>query len=195
MLVYAAVPTQGLATADAKNYAVLLRYAAQALQAPGTGQGKLPPGYLPMTAANGLGAQAHYTVVAADAVAAQRGAVPALDAQVPPPPSGSTPSGPSSGSGSSVPTDRPSASATPAGGGAGGPSVTTASTSPAASSATSPTPTSDQPSTPAAVPAGYTQGLSTGGSALIIPVLAGLVLLAGVAALVVRLRARAGGPS
>ena len=47
-------------------------------QRPGLDVGELPPGYLPMTAANGLGQLASYTTAAADAVAAQNGRLPAL---------------------------------------------------------------------------------------------------------------------
>ena len=78
MLVYAQVPTQGLSPSDAADYATLLRFIAGPGQTPGTGLGQLPAGYLPLTAANHLGAQAAYTLAAADAVAAQDGQVPPL---------------------------------------------------------------------------------------------------------------------
>jgi hypothetical protein len=78
MLVYAAVPTSGLSATDAQDYATLLRFAVTTGQTPGPGVGQLPPGYLPLTAANGLGALAKYTLAAATDVAAQNGSVPAL---------------------------------------------------------------------------------------------------------------------
>jgi len=78
MLVYAAVPTSGLSTADAADYAALLSFAAGPGQTPGGGVGQLPPGYLPITAADGLGGLAAYTLAAAADVAAQNGQVPPL---------------------------------------------------------------------------------------------------------------------
>jgi hypothetical protein len=78
MVVYAAVPTSGLPAADAHDFAQLLQFAATSGQAPGFGVGQLPPGYLPMTAANGLGSLAAYTLAAAQAVAAQKGELPPL---------------------------------------------------------------------------------------------------------------------
>jgi hypothetical protein len=78
MLVYASVPTSKLPTVDAQRYAQLLRYFAGAGQQSGLASGQLPPGYLPMTAANGLGALATYADAAATAVAAQKGVVPPL---------------------------------------------------------------------------------------------------------------------
>jgi hypothetical protein len=78
MVVYAAVPTSGLPAENAKDYAALLRFAATSGQEQGLGVGQLPPGYLPMTAADGLGALVNYTLTAADAVAAQKGEVPSL---------------------------------------------------------------------------------------------------------------------
>lgn len=83
MMVYADIPTHGLPAADAASYATFLRFAATSGQAPGGGVGQLPGGYLPMTAANHLGAEAGYTVCAAAAVAAQKGATPALNATCP----------------------------------------------------------------------------------------------------------------
>ena len=70
------VPTTGLPTADAHDYADLLRFAATTGQVPGDANGELPAGYLPMTAANGLGGLAAYTLKAADAVASQGGVAP-----------------------------------------------------------------------------------------------------------------------
>jgi len=78
MVVYAAVPTSGLTSTDAKDYAELLKFAASTGQIQGPGVGQLPPGYLPLTAADGLGALASYTMAAATDVAAQSGKVPSL---------------------------------------------------------------------------------------------------------------------
>ncbi|OLB79969.1 MAG: hypothetical protein AUI14_08670 [Actinobacteria bacterium 13_2_20CM_2_71_6] len=78
MVVYAAVPTTGLDHTTAADLAQLLAFAADEGQQPGLDQGKLPPGYLPMTAANGLGSLVAYTHEAADAVAAQKGAQPGV---------------------------------------------------------------------------------------------------------------------
>ncbi len=78
MLVSAAVPTSGLSKADAAGFAGFLRFAAAQGQVAGPGNGQLPAGFLPMTAANGMGALAAYTRRAADAVSAQSGQVPTL---------------------------------------------------------------------------------------------------------------------
>jgi hypothetical protein len=78
MVVYAAVPTQGLPAKDAQAYSTLLGWAAKTGQIPGTTNGTLPPGYLPLTASNGLGSLASYTALAATAVAEQKGAVPSI---------------------------------------------------------------------------------------------------------------------
>jgi hypothetical protein len=78
--VYADVPTTGLPTSTAAHLATFLTYAAKAGEQPGTANGELPAGYLPLTAANGLTRYADYAGRAAAAVAAQRGVVPPLDA-------------------------------------------------------------------------------------------------------------------
>jgi hypothetical protein len=92
MVVYAAVPTKGLPSADAQEYAAFLEFAAADGQIPGSGVGQLPPGYLSMTAANGLGSLAAYTQAAAQDVAAQNGQVPSVLGTLP----GTTASSPSS---------------------------------------------------------------------------------------------------
>lgn len=97
LLIYAQVPTRGLPVADASNLAAILRFAAGRGQQPGSGNGDLPPGYLPMTAANGLGGEAAYTLTAADAVAAQSGALPQVVASAGPAPSATTLAGNTSG--------------------------------------------------------------------------------------------------
>ncbi|MCW2857946.1 MAG: hypothetical protein JWR52_3561 [Marmoricola sp.] len=78
--VYADIPTRGLTAADASKFASFLTYAAGTGQTPGLLNGQLPPGYLPLTRANGLAALAGYTARAALAVKAQKGFVPSLDA-------------------------------------------------------------------------------------------------------------------
>jgi hypothetical protein len=78
MVVYAAVPTSGLSSTDAQDYAALLQFAASTGQTEGFGVGQLPPGYLPLTQADGLGGLANYTLAAAADVAAQNGQVPPL---------------------------------------------------------------------------------------------------------------------
>ncbi len=123
MVIYAAVPTSGLSPTEAADYASLLEFAVSTGQTPGTGVGQLPPGYLPLTQADGLGALASYTVTAAADVAAQNGKVPpvtpsapggsgAISATTTASSSGSTAS--SSGSGTS--TTPPSATTNPSSG-------------------------------------------------------------------------------
>jgi hypothetical protein len=73
MLMSVDVPTNGLPKIDAQRYAQFLRFVAVQGQSPGLSNGQLPPGFLPMTAANGLASLARYTQAAASAVAAQAG--------------------------------------------------------------------------------------------------------------------------
>ena len=91
MLVYTAIPTSGLTATNAKDYATLLRFAVTTGQTPGPGVGQLPPGYLPLTAANGLGALSAYTLDAAADVATQNGQVPPLGPNSTPPAPAPTP--------------------------------------------------------------------------------------------------------
>jgi hypothetical protein len=136
MLVYADVPTKDLPTVkgkgslDAADYAEFLKFAATSGQQPGAGVGQLPAGYLPMTAANHLGSEASYTVRAASAVAAQKGAIPSLVAPKSSKKATSSPS-PSPGSGSS-------ATGTGSSGTGSSGSSATPSTSPSASPSPSP---------------------------------------------------------
>jgi hypothetical protein len=95
MVVYAAIPTMGLPASDAQEYASFLQFAAATGQTPGSGVSQLPPGYLPMTQADGLGAMVAETEAAAQDVAAQNGQVPVLTA-------GSSPSGSSSSASASA---------------------------------------------------------------------------------------------
>ena len=78
MLVSMDVPTQGLAKNDATELSQYLSYVSTTGQAPGFAIGQLAPGYLPLTAANHLGAESGYTKVAAADVSAQNGQVPPL---------------------------------------------------------------------------------------------------------------------
>ncbi|MBV9291413.1 MAG: hypothetical protein JO222_03100 [Frankiales bacterium] len=123
MLISTSVPSGGLPKAEAHNYAEFLRFAAGAGQASGGGVGQLPAGYLPLTAANGLGAQAAYTLRAADAVAAQSGALPSLTHAGPRPPSSpggsGGPGGPLTGPGSGPPVGSVPTGSTPVGAGSG----------------------------------------------------------------------------
>jgi hypothetical protein len=82
MVVYAAVPTTGLDSSVAVQLGKLLRFAAGPGQQQGFDPGQVPPGFLPMTAANGLGGLVAYTLEAAAAVEAQKGGTQST----PPPP-------------------------------------------------------------------------------------------------------------
>lgn len=97
MVVYTAVPLSGLSHEDAADYATLLRYISSTGQRPGTVQGDLAPGYLPMTAHNGLGELLSYTRQAATAIAAQQGTLHPGQPSSPPPTSSSSSVPPTSG--------------------------------------------------------------------------------------------------
>jgi hypothetical protein len=90
MLVYAAIPTSGLPATDATDYGQFLQFAATTGQEVGVGTGQLPAGYLPLTAADGLGPEAQYTLEAATDVAAQNGLIPPQTA-APAPTTGASP--------------------------------------------------------------------------------------------------------
>jgi phosphate ABC transporter phosphate-binding protein len=189
MVVYADVPTQGLPAADAADYAKLLSFAAGSGQDPGTAQGQLPNGYLPLTAANGLGAMADYTQRAAAAVAAQHGDVPALVGHSSP---GGTSTSSSGHSGSGTPVRTGGAT----GGGGGGEEPPPLSTpgvgsSPAASDASPAVSSGGQTSTPGS-PSGsapasaqtsqaaaFTPSIPAGPAGLVLPVLLGFGAAAG----------------
>jgi hypothetical protein len=116
MLVNAEIPTQGLPPADAQRYSQFLQFAAGAGQTGGTETGQLPAGFLPMTAANGMGRLVAYTQAAAAAVAAQAGTPPPVDPNAPvspkPSSSGSAPASAALAPGRATPSAAPSASAT-----------------------------------------------------------------------------------
>ncbi|HTR70010.1 MAG TPA: hypothetical protein VMH41_07250 [Mycobacteriales bacterium] len=79
MLVSESVPSAGLSSEAASAFAQQLSFAAKAGQTPGNSFGDLPPGYLPMTAANGLGAESAYTARAAQAVSDQQCEIPNIN--------------------------------------------------------------------------------------------------------------------
>jgi hypothetical protein len=170
MVVYAAVPTSGLKASEAKKFSQLLRFAATSGQTPGTGLGKLPAGYLPITAANHLGALQQYTEVAATAVAQQNGTVPSVDGTTEPsdpPTTGGTSGGSDTGSddGSAPPASDPTASP-------------------------SPSPSASTPGDVRLVAVGTTPALVAGPTGLAFPALAILAAIAAALAVVTGLRAR-----
>jgi len=177
MLVYMDVPTEHLSAADAKDYAGYIRYVATKGQRPGGGVGQLAAGYLPLTAANHLGAEAAYAVSAASAVAAQKGAIPPLfpaqhRGQGSPSPSASSSSA-SAGSASAQPSSSPSAAS-----------------SPSASASGSPSDDGLKNSRPVAA---LTPVQRFGSAAYLLPAIAGLAIAAAAAALLISRLRRAGG--
>jgi hypothetical protein len=159
MVVYADIPTSGLSPHDAHGFAAFLAFVAGAGQVPGQAIGRLPAGFLPMTAANGLGALSSYTARAATAVAAQEGVVPPLVAPTPTPTPAptSTVGGGSSGSGD---------------GSSGSGSSPTPS---AAATSASPSPSGSSVSATAVAIA--TVGVDPGVAGLVVPALLGLAVL------------------
>jgi hypothetical protein len=75
VIVYLAVPASGLDPTLAAELGRFMSFAGNAGQQPGNAEGQLPPGYLPMTAADGLGDLAAYAQLAAVAVANQTATV------------------------------------------------------------------------------------------------------------------------
>ncbi len=140
MLISTAVPTSGLSKPLARDYGEFLDFAAGTGQHPGYGLGQLPPGYLPMTAANGAAKMLAYTNAAARDITDQNSEVPAPTG-VRPAPSSSSPS---------TSTTTPSTSA--------GGQPTSSATTPAATS--TPTPSTSQTLTTTPAPA-KTQRIAT----------------------------------
>jgi hypothetical protein len=138
MLISTDVPTHGLTPALAKDYGKFLDFVATTGQRTGFGTGQLPPGYLPMTAANGAANMVAYTKAAAVDVAAQNSRVPS--------PSGPRPHVTPSRSSSPAPSSSsPSSSSQPSSGSSSSASGQSASSSPGASTVTtSPGPTTTQ---------------------------------------------------
>lgn len=119
--VYLDAPTTGLNKAVAARLAQFLRYAAGPGQVAGLANGELPPGYLPLTKANGLSGFADYTLRAAAAIEEQKALVPSLDPKddvtaVPTTPTGSGPL--------PVPPPNPAGAGSPSGGGTPAPVAT-----------------------------------------------------------------------
>jgi hypothetical protein len=160
------VPTGGIARVDAARYAAFLRFAVGPGQSSGLRIGQLPPGFLPLTAANGLATQAAYSQRAATAVAQGTGAMPLVSG-------GTTPgtTTPAEG-GSAPPASAPSVSTPPPG--------ATGGSTPGATASGSPSNVAGGPV--AAV--GTTQGASSGAAGLLLPL---ILLLALVGALIVPL--------
>jgi hypothetical protein len=173
MVVYTDVPTQGLPTSDASDYAKLLTFVAGSGQQPGTAQGQLPTGFLPLTTSNGLGSLADYTDRAAAAVAAQQGAVPAIVGSAPGGSSGSPqPGRTGTGQGSGP----PGAPTQPAQGAPSSPGAGSSGTSPGASPSVpgsgSVTPLGDAPTTGSASQvAASTPSIPVGAAGLVLPLL------------------------
>lgn len=164
------VPTSGLPPAQAANYAQMMRFFVGPGQTPGFGNGELPPGFLPLTAANGAAELAAFTVRAATAVAAQHGDLPLV--------TGGQVAGP----------------VTPAAGGGGTP---TPSSSPTPTPPPTPSarPTPSVAATPTAQglalqSLGTTSGLGAGAAGLALPLVLLLALLGAVAAPVTKVVAR-----
>jgi hypothetical protein len=78
MLISTDVLTSGIAKPLARDYCEFVDFAATTGQRSGLGNGQLAPGYLPLTAANGLAKLVAYAKEAAGAIAAQTGQVPAV---------------------------------------------------------------------------------------------------------------------
>lgn len=76
ILISTDVPTTGVPKATSRDLGRFLGFAATTGQRAGTGNGQLPAGYLPMTAANGAADMVAYTKAAAADVTAQNGKVP-----------------------------------------------------------------------------------------------------------------------
>jgi hypothetical protein len=165
MLVYMDVPTSDLPAADATDFAKYVKYAVSEGQRPGGAVGQLPAGYLPMTAANHLGAEDAYALAAAKAITAQKGAIPPLT--------------PSKGSSTSSPS--PSSSATSS---SGSGSSSTGSGSSASSTSSSPSP-GPSPLKSAKAVAQLTPVQSFGVAGYLLPVIAGLAIVGGAAAFLV----------
>ena len=179
MLVSTDVPTSGLPKLEAHQLSTFLNFVASRGQARGLTAGDLPPGYLPMTVANGLGKLVDYTKAAAAAVAAQKGVVPLVSGQQPPispTPTDTSSSGPTPTDSSSIP---PVKSPSP------GSSSPTTATSPTAS------PTTSQ----VALSLGTTAAKRSALSAVAFPIVLLLALIAGTLTLALWRLGRPVGPS
>lgn len=185
MLLSLDVPTKGLSRPAAQRYSQLITFASGAGQVPGVGNGELPAGYLPMTAANGVGALVTYAQDAAAAVLAQQGYVPAADGSSKPPTPTPSPTPTPTPTPSNVPsTGTPSGTGGQSGGGSQQPtpSPSTAASSPAPSPSASPV---------QIVAVGKTSSVAFGALSGTIPALLLFALLTGGTALVLGLWRRA----
>ena len=173
------VPVAGLPKADAARYATLLRFAVGAGQVAGVGNGQLPPGFLPMTADNGLDALVAYSRRAATAVAAQTGDLPYV-------------TGGSTGPTATATSPPPLAT----GGTTSGASTPPASTPPASTTpSTSGTPSPGGSPVVAPVSLGTTRNIASGSLGLVLPAVLALAVLACAGVLADRvLRPEAGRP-
>jgi hypothetical protein len=110
MLISTDVPTSSLPKAIASDLSKFLSFVAGSGQPAGFGNGQIPPGYLPLTGANGAAKMVAYTKAAAEDVARQNGKVPALNGAKPGG-NGSHPPSPSTTPSSGSPSDRQPTSA------------------------------------------------------------------------------------
>jgi hypothetical protein len=188
MLMSTDVPTAGLLAADAERYSKFLTYVAGPGQIAGTGNGQLAAGYVPITAADGLGGLHDYTVAAANAVRQQRGFLPKPSRPtIQAVPSGSATPSPTHTRHSPAPphhTTAPAGSSDGAPPPPGNPTVATTSAKPSPSSSASP---SARPSPVASSPAlqpvsARTANTRPGWSALALPALAVIALASGLLA-------------
>ena len=182
MVVYTAVPTSGLSADDGAHYAAFLDYVAGAGQVQGSAQGQLPDGYLPLTEANGLGGLSRYTSVAAAAVRAQTGTVPALVSATAPPVASPTPSATPTPTAAPAPTPSATGRAPVAGRPVVGPSRSAPATpGPRGTGSPAPAP-SPAASTVALVAVRYTSGTDLGTGAQAVPALIAVAVVAGLLA-------------
>jgi len=128
MLISTDVPTSGLSKSLASEYGRFLSFAAEDGQHSGFGDGQLPAGYVPMTAANGAAKMVAYTKAAAVDVTDQNSRVPSPQHPQVPNSSRSSSPAPTSGSSSSTSGSQPSSG--------NGSSGTSGSASPSASTST-----------------------------------------------------------
>lgn len=169
MLMSVDLPTSGLGKADAARYATFLRFAAGPGQRAGLGIGELPPGYLPLTAGNGLAALSRYSDLAADYVQRQSGTVPTpSDPKALPPPARPSSSAPAPGTSTSSAPPAPGTSSSAA-----------SSSTPSTSAKPRPTPSATLVTTPPASKVARTEPLTVGPLDVALPVLAvvGLICL------------------
>ena len=188
LLISTDVPTSTLPKQDALNYSKLLTYAAGRGQTPGIAAGDLPPGYLPITTANGLGGMLTYTKAASAAVLAQQCVVPFPSGLKSPAPSCNLPAKPppSSSSSSSSPARTATTPAT-----SGNQPTPTVTTSPTSTPTPTTTPKTSSSSAVEPVSAGKTAAFKSGLLGVVLPIFAfSALLLLGIAGLAAPRRRR-----